>query len=48
MDDFESYARDLEGKTIGQVASSINIEKLHEQWRQVQAGERKYIEKQLI
>ena len=46
--ELEAHARGLEGRAIGQVASSKNLEMLHEQWRQVQAGERKYMEKQLI
>jgi hypothetical protein len=46
--DLEFKARTLEGRTIGQVASPKNLAILHEQWRQVQAGERKYMEKQVI
>lgn len=46
--ELESKARALKGRTIGQVASSKNLVILQEQWRQVQAGERKYMEKQVI
>ena len=44
----ESKARALQGQTIGQIASAKNLIILREQWREVQAGERKYMEKQVI
>ena len=46
--ELERRARSLEGKTIGEIAGPTNLEILHEQWRQVNAGERKYMQKQLI
>ena len=44
----ESKARALQGQSIGQIASAKNLIILREQWRKVQAGERKYMEKQVI
>jgi len=47
-DDLQQIVKNLEGKTIGQIASEQNLSSLKEQWRMVLCGERKYIEKQII
>ncbi|MFL2956457.1 MAG: hypothetical protein ACJZ39_03210, partial [Candidatus Thalassarchaeaceae archaeon] len=44
----EARSRDMEGMTIGDFASKTSLSKLKEQWDSVQAGQRKYMEKNII
>jgi len=46
--ELEKHSRNLEGMRIGEFASQKNLDKLFEQWKGVQDGNKKYIEKQLI